>query len=200
MIPGHLWRTALQRTGGSALVDRSLLFGYGEARTKVKSRRVKRLVMPIAGACLLAVTLAACGDNNADASKTASQPSASLSTTGTASANPTAKTDSAKPADLTGTWRTAKEKEEAFKATISPNHIEIVILGDDEESESLYWVGTFPYSAGAKTVISAADTEKLDSSLLGSEDKEKTFTIDGDHIDFDFSMMGTTLHVRLGKQ
>ncbi|SFC58675.1 hypothetical protein SAMN04487968_10892 [Nocardioides terrae] len=104
-----------------------------------------------------------------------------------------------KSADLAGTWRTPEDKEEAFKATISENHVTIVIPDDDSDSESLYRDGTFPYEAGDKTIVSAADRGQLDASLLGSEDSEKTLTLDGDRIKFDFSMMGTTLHVTLEK-
>ena len=43
------------------------------------------------------------------------------------------------------------------------------------------------------------DREALDGSMLGSQDKDKAFSVDGDKISFEMSIMGTTKTVRLEK-
>ena len=94
------------------------------------------------------------------------------------------------PVSLDGTW-----KADGFTATIASNSIEIHIVSTD--SESLYWKGTFP--SGIDKITSIADTEALSMSLLGSQDSEKVFSIDGNKITFKMSMMGTTKTVKLKK-
>jgi hypothetical protein len=99
-----------------------------------------------------------------------------------------APTSEAKPASLNGTW-----KAEGLEAVIADNRIEINIV--DEDTRSLYWKGTFP--AGGATVTSAADTEALSASMLGSQDSTKDFTVKDDEITFKMSMLGTTKTIRL---
>lgn len=89
-----------------------------------------------------------------------------------------------------GTWTA-----EGFVAQIQNDTIEINIVSPD--SKALYWLGTFHQPAG-KTVVSAANVEKLSMSLLGSQDKTKTFMIlDENKIAFDMAMMGveTTIYL-----
>jgi osmotically-inducible protein OsmY len=128
-------------------------------------------------AVLIAGTvLSACGpaQNGTDASKTSTTSSATKEA----------------PVSLNGTW-----KDDAFEAEIADNSIVINIVSAD--SKSLYWKGTFPGNSG--TVTSAADTEALSMSMMGSQDAEKKFKIDGDQITFEMSIAGTTKTVHLKK-
>lgn len=94
------------------------------------------------------------------------------------------------PMSLNGTW-----KADGFEAVIAADSIEVNIVSTD--SKSLYWKGTFV--SGTDKVTSVGDREALDGSMLGSQDKDKVFNVDGDKISFEMSMMGTTKTVRLEK-
>jgi hypothetical protein len=96
----------------------------------------------------------------------------------------------AKPASLVGTW-----KADGFEATVAENSIEINIVSDD--SKSLYWKGTF--ESGTNKITSIADREALDASMMGSQDSDKVFMIEGDKITFEMSMLGTTKTIKLEK-
>lgn len=116
---------------------------------------------------------------------------ASETTGGTQSGTTTeAQAETKAPASLNGTWRA-----QGLEAVIADNSIEINIVGDD--TRSLYWKGTFP--AGDESVKSMADTDALSSSMLGSQDAEKVFTVKDDQIDFEMSIAGTTKTVHLQK-
>lgn len=94
-----------------------------------------------------------------------------------------------------GTWVT---NPKAFSAVISGKLITISIVSTD--SSSLYWQGTWDAAAKATDgtkIVSNADVEALSSSLLGSQDKTKTFTYANDEITFSMSMMGTTKTIRI---
>lgn len=93
-----------------------------------------------------------------------------------------------KLASHVGNW-----KADGFNAEITASEITIYIVGND--TKSLYWTGTFP--DGADKVKSAGDTDAMSESMLGSQDSEKTFTVDDDKISFEMSMMGTTKTIHL---
>lgn len=124
----------------------------------------------------VAISLSACqsSGSGSDANKPA------------ASSVPTKETS----VSLNGTW-----KAEGFEATVSADSIEVNIVSTD--SKSLYWKGTFP--SGTDKITSVGDREALDVSMLGSQDKDKVFNIDGDKISFEMSMLGTTKTIRLEK-
>jgi hypothetical protein len=84
-----------------------------------------------------------------------------------------------------------------FDATINGNSIEIQLKYDD--SSSLYWKGSFPQDTDVREITSVADKAALENSILGSQDSTKVFTIDGDNIVFEMSMLGTTRTVHLKK-
>lgn len=86
-------------------------------------------------------------------------------------------------------------KADGFEATVSDNAIQVDIV--DGDTSSLYWKGTFP-STG-ENVTSDGDVEAMSGSMLGSQDKTKTFTIKDDELSFKFSMMGTTKTIKLKK-
>lgn len=86
-------------------------------------------------------------------------------------------------------------KADGFDATIQDNNIEVNIV--DGDTSSLYWKGTFP--SRDKNVISEADTEALAGSMLGSQDKTKTFTVENGEVSFKITIMGTSKIVHLKK-
>lgn len=94
------------------------------------------------------------------------------------------------PVSLNGSW-----KAEGIEAVVSVDSIEISIVSTN--SKSLYWKGTFV--SGTDKVTSVGDREALDGSMLGSQDSNKIFNVDGDKITFEISMLGTTKTVRLEK-
>lgn len=104
------------------------------------------------------------------------------------------------PVDLTGTWSSPSSEGVQFVATIGTGQIEMHITADD--TKGLYWKGTFPVpdqTPDGAVITSAADTEALSGSLLGSQDASKDFTYSGGSLRFDFTMMGVTKTVSLSK-
>lgn len=83
-----------------------------------------------------------------------------------------------------------------FSAEVEDDTITIHIVGDGD-SKSLYWVGT--WANGEELVVSHADQDQLDRSLLGSTSDTKEFSVSGETITFEFSMMGTTKAAQLEK-
>jgi hypothetical protein len=96
----------------------------------------------------------------------------------------------AKPASLVGAW-----KAEGLEATVAADSIEINFVST--ESKSLYWKGTF--ASGTDKITSVGDREALDSAMLGSQDANKVFNIEGGKITFKITMLGTTKTVKLEK-
>jgi c-di-AMP phosphodiesterase-like protein len=117
---------------------------------------------------------------------------AALSITACGSSTP------AKPKTLNGTWTTVDKNEDGtFTAVINKDRI-AVVLGDDDSS-SIYWVGSFPKMTSDK-VVSEGNTEVMDASIFGSGDKTKVFSYKGGQLAFKFTMMGTTTTVHLKKK
>ena len=95
-----------------------------------------------------------------------------------------------------GTWT---NDDGSFLADISAGVIVINLVTDD--SESLYWKGTFPTVAENNTAfVSDGDVEAMYASLFGSQDETKEFMYEDGVIKFDMSMAGTTTHVRLAQE
>jgi hypothetical protein len=116
----------------------------------------------------------------------------SLAACGPAGSSDETKAADKAPVSLNGTW-----KADGFDATVSDNSIEVNIVDDKSETSSLYWKGTFP--VGSDKVVSEADTEALASSMLGSQDDTKEFTVKDDEISFKITIMGTSKVVHLKK-
>ena len=96
---------------------------------------------------------------------------------------------------LEGVW--VSEGDVPFEATVKSGTITVKIV--DGETKSLFWQGTFPATAQEGDILlSEADVEALSSSLMGSSELVKPFTYEGDEINFEFSMMGTStvIHVK----
>jgi hypothetical protein len=105
------------------------------------------------------------------------------------------------PADLNGAWASADANGTTFEAAISDNLIEINLASSG--TKALYWKGTLPLGSDSTadfTVTSAADTDALSGSILGSQDPTKTFTYSAGKLKFDFSAMGVTKTVELSKR
>lgn len=101
-------------------------------------------------------------------------------------------------ADLKGTWASTSTDGPTFEATISDNLIEMNIVNGD--TKALYWKGTFPLPekvADGTVITSAADTEALSSSIMGSQDPSKNFTHTGGKLKFDFGALGVTKTIEL---
>ncbi len=100
--------------------------------------------------------------------------------------------------NLDGTWK-GGDPDFMFVATIKNDTISMQI--DMGDTKALYWQGTFVSEVEEGTVItSAADTEALNASLLGSTEKTKEFITGSDVITFDFGAMGVTKTVNLEKE
>ena len=96
---------------------------------------------------------------------------------------------------LEGVW--VSEGDVPFEATVKDGTITVKIV--DGETKSLFWQGTFPATAQEGDILlSDADVEALSSSMMGSSELVKPFTYEGDEINFEFSMMGTStvIHVK----
>lgn len=95
------------------------------------------------------------------------------------------------PQSLVGSW-----SADGFEALVTDHDITINLATDD--TKGLYWTGTFPTPVNG-TVTSTADREALDASLFGSGDATKNFSMKGENISFEFTIMGTTRTVTLTK-
>ena len=143
---------------------------------------MKKLVALLA-IIFVGISLSACqsSGSGSDAKSSSSAPTASVA--------PAAPTKEA-PVSLNGVW-----KADGFEAVVDSSSIKISIVSAD--STSLYWKGTF--ASGADKITSIGDREALDASMLGSQDANKVFNIDGEKITFKISMMGTTKMIKLEK-
>lgn len=114
------------------------------------------------------------------------------------------KEEKKEPLDLVGEWKQVDgNSEESYqRATIQEGTMEIYWVNEAEESEALYWAGT--YVAPEKDVDtytwdSVNDKEKTDSALLASGDDQKTFTYEDGKLSYSVSAMGMTQTVYLEK-
>lgn len=102
---------------------------------------------------------------------------------------------STEPTDLTGDWSYSKDSV-AFEATVEGDVIEVYLTLDD--TEGLYWTGTFQEEAVDGEVISStADTDALDASLYGSMDGSKDFIFKNGELTYEFTILGTVTEVVL---
>lgn len=114
-------------------------------------------------------------------------------------------TEEKKIPDLTGEWKQENSKSDASYqlATITGDTITIDWVGDNGDTKSLYWAGSFvapttsdePYSWDSKN-----DHSKTEGALLASSDDTKTITYENGVLSYEVSAMGTTTVVKLKKQ
>jgi hypothetical protein len=158
---------------------------------------VKRLIVPVALAAVLALT-GCSATNTADASAgNTSGP------TKTASSTPTP--DPVVIPDLTGNWKqnNSASNDGWMTATIDGNTITANFVTDNGDTTSLFWVGTFARPTDDTSPYiwtSTRDTAATDSALLASTDPTKDFTYENEEISFPVSIAGSTATVRLSKQ
>lgn len=143
---------------------------------------------------LMVGSLAACGNSQTDNGQSNNaQPNSSAEQKKTTKA----------PADLSGEWKQKNGDKDNYQiAKIANGTIEIYWHSETDESDSLYWAGTYdapttadePYTWNSKN-----DTEKTDNALLASGDATKTFTYEDGEISYQASALGTTKTIRLEK-
>lgn len=147
---------------------------------------MKKKIIAIMLASMLAVSVTACGGSNdnptADATAQPEEPEA--------------------PTDLTGVWQSDSSTGTYMEAIISDNEIEINWIMDDGNTRSIYWIGT--YSAPTEAVneyswTSERNKDETDMALLASTDDTKDFLYTDGVISYEASMMGTTATVELQK-
>lgn len=109
------------------------------------------------------------------------------------------------PLDLTGEWKQVDgNSEDSYqRATIREGQIEVYWVNDSENTESLYWAGTYVAPETAEKSYewdSVNNKEKTDTALLASDADTKTFTYADGQLSYSVSAMGMTQTVKLEKQ
>jgi hypothetical protein len=145
---------------------------------------------------VLSIGLTGCGSEAGSSSGNAES-----GITGSTSSSEAASPEASKPVNLTGEWEQSnKGSGSKHVATIVDDTITIYWVTTEDESKSLYWAGSIdqPEEAMAGfTWDSVNDTSKTSSALLASSDDQKTFTLDGDTINYEASALGETWTVEL---
>lgn len=107
------------------------------------------------------------------------------------------------PLDLTGTWIQEDAEDSYQKAVIKDGTIEINWVSEEDETEALYWIGTYvaPTEATEEyTWTSEGDTETMASALLASQDETKEFTYTDGKLTYKASAMGVTTTIKLARE
>ena len=106
-------------------------------------------------------------------------------------------TPSNEPVDLNGDWSYSSDSIN-FEATVKGEEITIDLIMDN--SEGLYWSGSFSTDAlNGDTIVSYADIEALDASMLGSGDEKKNFVFKDGKLTFSFTIVGVTQDIELSR-
>jgi hypothetical protein len=109
---------------------------------------------------------------------------------------------------LTGTYHQTNNgiPHTEMSAVVTNGKIEVTLKLDsgqegDSDVTGIYWAGTFDISntSDSFSVVSQADKDKLELSVVGSQDSTKKFDYDNGDLNFLFSMMGMTTTVHLSK-
>lgn len=109
-----------------------------------------------------------------------------------------------KPVDLKGSW-TQKQSvgtDAYMTAIIDSSTIRVYWVTDGEDSQSLYWWGSFnePDELGASySWVSKNDHDRTDTSMMASPDDTKEFVYKNGELSFSASLMGTTKTIRMAK-
>lgn len=117
-------------------------------------------------------------------------------------------TTSSEPPNLNGIWVSSENSDDGtawIEAQIQNNIINIWFVGDDGETDSLYWHGSFKNPETAETPYIFTSDAINDSSTSGlnitlSSESSKEFTYDNDQITFDMTMLGVTKTIHLKKE
>lgn len=105
------------------------------------------------------------------------------------------------PASLVGNWvMTDGDDDFSMTAKVTSNDIKITWLSAG--TKALYWKGTFTNadSASEGTIVSHGDRDVLDSSILGSMEKNKEFEFDDGKLSYEMSVMNASRTITLEKQ
>ena len=107
--------------------------------------------------------------------------------------------------DLTGSWRQVggSSADTYHIATISSDTIEVYWHTDADNTNALYWAGSFQAPTTASEPFSwtsSNDTAKTGASLMASSDASKVFTYEAGEISYEASAMGVTQTVHLARQ
>lgn len=106
-----------------------------------------------------------------------------------------AQPSSTEPVDLNGDWSYSSDSVN-FEATVKGEQIQMNLIMDN--SEGLYWSGSFSTDAlNGDTIVSYADVEALDASMLGSGDEQKNFVFKDGALTFSFTIVGVTQNIVL---
>ena len=150
----------------------------------------------------LAVTISAAIALTGCSTTPGTAPVSSQGSNGTPVAEPTK--EPAKPADLTGTWKqTNSAAPDSYQeAEIAGDVITINWVGDNGDTKSIYWVGSFTAPTDATAPYkwtSTRDEAATESAMLASQDPTKEFTFQDDTISYSASALGTTTTIKLKK-
>lgn len=151
----------------------------------------RKIISALALAIALSVPVSACGSDagtpvSADVSK-----------------SPVAKKKAApKPptkVNFEGSWAMVNP-EPALNMTAMISNDTIEIIWDLDDLTALYWKGSFPTTdqlSSIEKIESVGDVPAMDASLLGSQNKTKTFTYKDGRLAFELTVMGTTRVIEL---
>lgn len=149
---------------------------------------MKKKLLGLILASSMIVSMAACGGSGGESAESKGD------------VDPQEATTEAHPTDLTGTWQSENNDGSYQEAIVTDSSIEINWVSDD--TESIYWIGT--YTAPTEAVdeyswTSERDKDRTDNALLASTDDTKEFTYKNDTISYEASAMGTTATIELKK-
>ncbi|KJL34380.1 hypothetical protein [Microbacterium azadirachtae] len=104
-----------------------------------------------------------------------------------------------KPADLSGDWVQENAGDSFMAATITADAISINWVSMKDDTTAIYWVGTYqaPTAPGDFTWTSTRNEEATNNALLTSTDPTKDFSVAGDKVSYEVTMMGVTKTVSL---
>lgn len=112
------------------------------------------------------------------------------------SSSPDSKASSPEPTSLSGSY-SMQHKDFGMDAVVTDTTITITM--DSGGFTGLYWAGTFASAENKSIVVSQANREALSKSALASGAETKTFTVGHNTISFQFTMLGVTKTVELGR-
>lgn len=110
---------------------------------------------------------------------------------------------------LIGEWKQYKNgiPNSYMSATIAENTIKVVLRLDsgtegDADAAGTFWIGSFDTSKDSDhfKVESMGDKDALTHSILGSQDRTKSFYYDNGILSFNFSIMGVNTTVQLVRE
>lgn len=107
--------------------------------------------------------------------------------------------------NLDGTWvQTNNNGDIAYhQATIAGDVFTIDWINEEDESRSIYWIGTFPIPETADDTYawtSVRDQEATASALLAAQVDSKDFVYENGEIVYEMTALGTTRTIRLERE